>query len=104
MPPAVIDEKYLVFLREFSKVALRKNNSQACRENPQSQGNLEQFATVLLTQENKQIESLAADNAESLSAQLDASIEQLERHYFDREPGEAPDLRAVAEEWVRRAA
>ena len=82
MPPAVIDEKYLVFLREFSKVALRKNNSQACRDNPQSQGNLEQFATVLLAQENKQIESLAADNAESLSAQLDASNQDYGLSFF----------------------
>ncbi|HYE99710.1 MAG TPA: LPXTG cell wall anchor domain-containing protein, partial [Planctomycetota bacterium] len=36
------------------------------------------------------------------SAELDRAIARIERHFFDRDPGEAPDLRGIATEWVEK--
>ncbi len=40
----------------------------------------------------------------SARLELDAEIDRLERHYFQRPGPEEPDLRAVAASWVRRTA
>jgi hypothetical protein len=41
--------------------------------------------------------------AEPTRRELASSIEQLERHYFDAPGASEPDLRSIAETWVRRA-
>ena len=58
------------------------------------------FAVITLLRRIRQENNLQADTL----GQLDESIHKLEKHYFLAEVGEEPDLRQIAEGWIKKAA
>ena len=57
MPPAQIDEKYVVFLREFTKVALRRRFDNGlelfCKEYGAADDSQERYLSALAMQESQ---------------------------------------------------
>ena len=58
------------------------------------------FAVITLLRRIREENNLKADTL----SQLDESIGSLEKHYFLEEKSEEPDLRRIAEGWIRKAA
>jgi len=77
MPPPQIDEKYLVFMREFSKEAFKKryeHTFQAYAQElgvPTNEHLQEKFLLTLYVQESQAIAQLTATNAGELATQLE---------------------------------
>jgi hypothetical protein len=97
---AVIGGALLVFLVGAVVLWPKKAEVAAIGGRYQLPEDLTPFVVITLLRRIREENNLKADTL----GQLNDSIEKLERHYFDRESSEEPDLRQIAEGWIKKAA